>query len=492
MERVFHRIVNTILRGMYRAAHYLYGHSKDFVKPFVLRHPRLHRFLIAIKDPMKELVRSPELMTAGTVPPGEKAIPDWLIQEWKEMNAVEPLLFPEESLLKTIQFYIYDMPDSSIGGRYPELCSLYGRDVTHVFLVPWLVRGGADLVTLNYIRALVKINPQARIVVITTLPADSPWAGRLPENTRLIEFGKMYAYLTADEQEKLLIRMLLQMPPRVVHNINSDLGYRIFVKYGRALATVTRLYACSFCEDVSEEGKLVGYPFMYLPSCFDCLSAVFSDNQAFLNKLHDMYSFDLQKMHVHYQPIDDFVSDVPEQRKKKERIDILWAGRLDRQKRPDILIAIAEKSLDMPFMFHVYGSALLDQSEYIQRFKALKNIMYHGPFDGLTSLQADEYDVFLYTTQWDGLPNILLEAISLALPVIAPDVGGIAELIEDGKTGFLVGSYDDAESYVQCLNKVYSDRGHTKAIQANALALLRKRHSREGFLDHIRRVPDYI
>ncbi|MBI1752005.1 MAG: glycosyltransferase [Acidobacteria bacterium] len=47
-------------------------------------------------------------------------------------------------------------------------------------------------------------------------------------------------------------------------------------------------------------------------------------------------------------------------------------------------------------------------------------------------------DAFVLSSAWEGLPNTVMEAMASALPVVATDVGGVSELIEEAHSGFIV------------------------------------------------------
>lgn len=53
-------------------------------------------------------------------------------------------------------------------------------------------------------------------------------------------------------------------------------------------------------------------------------------------------------------------------------------------------------------------------------------------------------DIFVLPSRWEASPNALIEAMAAGLPVVATRVGGIPELVDDGATGMLVESGDDA------------------------------------------------
>lgn len=72
-------------------------------------------------------------------------------------------------------------------------------------------------------------------------------------------------------------------------------------------------------------------------------------------------------------------------------------------------------------------------------------------------------DVLLLPSEDECLPLVILEAMSSRLPVIATDVGGISEAVEDGRTGILV-SPGDAEGLADAMVDVLGDRERGRAM----------------------------
>ncbi|MBV9543743.1 MAG: glycosyltransferase, partial [Chloroflexi bacterium] len=152
---------------------------------------------------------------------------------------------------------------------------------------------------------------------------------------------------------------------------------------------------------------------------------------------------------------------------------------------------IADASASLPITFHVYGSSLIDGDLYSHQFTRHPNVEYHGSFDGFADIPPTAYDVFLHTAQWEGLPNILMEAIATGLPVIAADVGGVRELIRNHDTGFLITPYDDVAQYVRCLHALHRDPSLLTTVLANAHRLLNERHSWRYFVATLQAQPGY-
>ena len=298
---------------------------------------------------------------------------------------------------------------------------------------------------MNYIHALHELGAADRIAVVATEDRDSPWADRLPRDVTFLPLGQRYRHLSHADRKHLLVRLLLQSGPRVIHNVNSWLGYEVFVSHGKALSQQSHLLAHIFCCDTTSEGRRMGYPVEHIPNCYGVLSAVVSDNQTLLDEIQEIFDLDPQRLVTHYQPVR--LSSAPEPRIATSRgpLKILWAGRLDRQKRVDVLCAVAEACDLDDFEFHAYGSHVLDSDGPTPRGPHLH---YHGPFDGFDSLPTRDFDVFLYTSQWDGLPNVLHEAMSRGLVIVASSAGGVKELVQTGETGYLIEPFDNVSGFV--------------------------------------------
>ncbi|MEE8403345.1 MAG: glycosyltransferase family 4 protein [Candidatus Hydrothermarchaeaceae archaeon] len=72
------------------------------------------------------------------------------------------------------------------------------------------------------------------------------------------------------------------------------------------------------------------------------------------------------------------------------------------------------------------------------------------PRSGIVELLSSA-DIFLYPTSLDILPNAVLEASAMELPVVSTDVGGIPEIVADSETGFLVKDVQECKSKLQML-----------------------------------------
>lgn len=447
-----------------------------------IRNSKANVFITPIARPIKRVLDAVQNLKR---PANDRAdnIPEFVIDSWKKITEIEPQLYPTKQAINSIERY-YSDEDFVVGEAYLKAIKKVKKMPNYVFIVPWLVAGGADKVVLNYIKALSELHPDWSFAIITTLPSKNTWEDKLPENAYIVDFGNNSELLNEYERDILFSRILTQLKCKKIHLINSEYGYRWVADHKELIAKNYNLNVSVFCHDyVPETNNEAVFDYMdpFLVSIYDVVDNIFTDNKAVIDKGVLKCGFDRKKFKVHYQPIEDEISSV--ERKREDKLRVLWAGRVAYQKCPEVLCEIARKLDNKKFQIDVFGR-LDGYSKKI--FDGISSLTYRGSYNGFSSLETEKYDLYLYTSNIDGIPNCLLEAAAAGLPIIAPNVGGIGEFIIDKKTGTLIDKYDNINAFTEAI--VYA-KNHPEEMQKmakNAQGLLQKQHSWSGFVEQIK------
>ncbi len=426
----------------------------------------------------------PEYIPANTVFPSRvkknnlnvPEIPEWVLAEMKVLGThVDPALYPNELFLATCQFYSYPVLPKP-GKVYAQLIQQCTDDYyTHCFAIPWLKRGGADLVSLKHIEFASK-QPNSKVLVLLTEPGESPWLTRIQKDVDVLLVSQYESELTYDEMVIVISRLLIQLRVDTLHIINSRHVWEAINRYGLAIRQKTRIFASLYCDDYDRNGLPVGYARQYLVHCYPHLTKVFSDNSAFPALLMQTYGFNSKLFSIIKSPVS--VGTLPK-RNKTWSNKVLWAGRLDRQKRPDLLLRVARSMPDMEF--HVYGDSVLNtKTGIIEDLNKLKNVHMHGGFDGVETLPFSDFPVFLYTSQWDGTPTMVIAAALSAIPIVASCVGGVGDIINN-ETGYPVYNIDEVSDYVKEIRSVFENSGEAQSRANSARELIEKEYTQQKF-----------
>ena len=94
-------------------------------------------------------------------------------------------------------------------------------------------------------------------------------------------------------------------------------------------------------------------------------------------------------------------------------------------------------------------------------------------------------DIFVLSTHWEGLPLVLLEAMSCRKPVVATAVDGVPEAIVDGRTGLLF-AHQDADTLAGHLTRLIEDGPFASALACAGYEDVRERFSLEAFAANLR------
>ena len=145
---------------------------------------------------------------------------------------------------------------------------------------------------------------------------------------------------------------------------------------------------------------------------------------------------------------------------------VIGIGRLERQKRFDIWLEAASRvHRQMPdARFLIVGDGCLRRTLEVQaaRLGLEEAVCFTGPRQDVPDLLGAS-DLFVLSSDWEGLPVTLLEALAMRVPAVATAVDGSVEVLQGGEAGRLVPP-GDADLLAEAIIEVLQDRDRAQAL----------------------------
>jgi len=151
-------------------------------------------------------------------------------------------------------------------------------------------------------------------------------------------------------------------------------------------------------------------------------------------------------------------------------------GRLSKEKGPDLFVEIADRlKQQKDILFVIGGHGPMEDA-------VREQIANRGLEDSVKMLgycQVETHlswcDLLILPSRQDGRPNVVMEAMSMGVPVIASRVGGLAELVMDGYSGFLCDALDTRQ-FAETILKLSQDPTRCAKLRTGA-----RLHAKENF-----------
>lgn len=115
------------------------------------------------------------------------------------------------------------------------------------------------------------------------------------------------------------------------------------------------------------------------------------------------------------------------------------------------------------------GPLLNQVKEYTERNIRRSKATFMGRMENSAILEYyrnNHVDLFVNVSTSEGLPVSIMEAISFGIPVLATDVGGVAEIIKDGVTGRIMPADIDGKRLVERLMEMMSETYDRASVRA--------------------------
>jgi glycosyltransferase involved in cell wall biosynthesis len=329
-----------------------------------------------------------------------------------------------------------------------------------------------------------RIAPE-EIVVISTDEEGAPPTDRFPRGVRGVDFASHVADMEAAWQEHTLVMLVRSFHADSIVNIDSGTFHRAMRTYGSALAATERLFPIFFGNERTEIGDWYGWPSIQFYRLFDQVTNIITDSEYLARWLADSYRLDpgsREKIRVFHAAVDATLPlATPElSTRSSDPPTVFWAARSSgRIERIDLVLQIARLMPEVEF--RVWGEQLLQRRK---RKQLPENVRMEGRYAGLGGLDLDQADVWLYTSAWDGVPTILLEAAMSGVPIVGSLVGGTGEVLSEADA-WPVAEIGEVGEYVKAIREVLADTaGARRRARALRERLLRER-SESAFAEEV-------
>jgi len=171
----------------------------------------------------------------------------------------------------------------------------------------------------------------------------------------------------------------------------------------------------------------------------------------------------------------------------KTHVVVGAVGRLERQKRFDLLLeafaALTPRTTDLRLVIVGDGSLRSDLESRANALGIANRCQFLGHRDDIALLHH-AFDLYVQSSEYEGTPNAVLEAMAMESPIVATDVGGTRELASPGVHGLIVPK-NDVSALRSAMLEALADR---PAARARALAARRRVESDLSFEARTRRL----
>jgi len=170
-------------------------------------------------------------------------------------------------------------------------------------------------------------------------------------------------------------------------------------------------------------------------------------------------------------------------------LKLLFVGQLEPKKRPDRFLRVVGKllkKLSCTLIADIYGEGTLATSltKEAEDLKISSCIHWRGCRDNVISAYRDA-DCLLLTSDCEGTPNVVIEAMACGLPVVATRVGGVPEVVQEGVTGYLF-EPDNEAGMAKTLVDLAQNPLLRLQMGRNARQRVIEKHSLEALPKHLR------
>jgi glycosyltransferase involved in cell wall biosynthesis len=296
------------------------------------------------------------------------------------------------------------------------------------FIAGTLGQGGAERQLFYILRALCRSRAIPHVLCLTR--------GEFWEQ-RILELGIKVTWVGQGKSKlSRLARIVAELRKHPADVLQSQHFYTNLYAVAAARALGLREVGAIRCDgksELRENGVVAGYLSLRAPRLIAVNSRAAIRNAITLGATAERLCFLPNVVDTdHFKFVD---------RTQRDTIRIVAVGRLVEQKNLDLFLRMIARvrQHSQKIKAAIFGAGP-QQTELERLARDLGLLPDVVEFRGLVPDMAPVYretDILVLTSDWEGTPNVVLEAMASGLTVVARRVGGLPEIIQHGETGLL-------------------------------------------------------
>ena len=333
-----------------------------------------------------------------------------------------------------------------------------------LFFLPFMNGGGAERVVLTL---LTHLNREKYEPILVMMKKEGRYLSLIPSDIEVIDLKASQARFAIFK----IMKIIIVKNPDIVF---TSLAYlNLIIAMMRPLLSKKITFIARESNTVSVRNKREKYPRLFdwlYKKVYKNFDIIVTQAKYMHDDLVDNYGIDTAKMKIIYNPVD--IDNIAKKSLDESAVfypkkyNLLAVGKLGYQKGFDILVSIMIR-LEDSYHLTILGEGS-DKEMLIEQIKTLglQNRVTLAGFSDNPYAYMKCADLFVLSSRYEGLPNVVLEANSCGTPVVAFDApGGTGEIIKNGENGFLVAPFDE-EAFADTIVK---SRAHS--FNADAIAV---------------------
>lgn len=353
-----------------------------------------------------------------------------------------------------------------------------------LFIMPAMLNGGAEKVLIDILKHFDYSLFEVTLLLETK---DGPYVEDIPEQVELIYLHKknlwierLYRYLIMFHCKWLAYFILCRLP---VLWYTKGLHFDTIISFMEGMAVKMHSYiwdkayrniswihidlkkkhwSLDFFENENEELE-----------CYRRMDNIVFVSQDARTKFQELFHLDESKLIVLYNLIDcNGINDLSGRKKiEKTKFTVCMVGRLNQQKRYDRAFEVVRKLKDDGYDFELWilGSGELEtELKEMVETQNINDIVSFKGFQKPVYPYMKEADIFLNTSESEGYPLTLCEALCLGLPIVATNITGSNEILMNSKAGILV--EEEIVNIYNGLKRMIDNKSFRENCSENAVA----------------------